>query len=145
MQAGSKDVQVLLIDVRSRHEFDDGHIMSQSTICIEPDIVQRDNISANEVSDSMVLAPTSEARLFERRHEFDVVVFYDHDSSSTAANPFRLDHQFYCNVPDPPLFSFFVCLYAHQISLLMDTLITAYSLFIAHGLECLIQNLSGNF
>ncbi|KAJ9151313.1 AMP-binding enzyme [Pleurostoma richardsiae] len=79
-QAGAKDVQVLLIDVRRREDFDDGHIMSQSTICIEPEILQRTNISANEIADSMILSPQRERLLFEGRHDFDVIVFYDESS-----------------------------------------------------------------
>jgi ubiquitin carboxyl-terminal hydrolase 8 len=80
MQMGSREVQILLLDVRPRQEFDEGHIMSQSIVCIEPDVVRRDNISASQISESLVLAPASEARLFDSRHNFDVVVFYDQET-----------------------------------------------------------------
>jgi len=87
MKAGSKDLSVLLVDIRSREEFDDGHIMSQATICVEPEVLSRDHISANQVADSMVLAPAAEQLLFERRHEFDLVVFYDQDSERIVDRP----------------------------------------------------------
>ena len=82
MQAGAKEVRVLLVDIRSREEFDEGHIMSQSTICVEQDILQRNYVSAAEIEDSLVLSPGSESRLFEKRADFDLVVYYDQDSSS---------------------------------------------------------------
>lgn len=87
MRAGTKDISILLIDIRNREEFDDGHIMSQATICLEPEVVSRPDISANQIADSMVLAPAAEQLLFEKRHEFDLVVFYDQDSERIAANP----------------------------------------------------------
>lgn len=80
MRAGAKDLSILIIDIRSREEFDDGHIMSQATICLEPEVLSRHHISANDLAESMVLAPNSERLLFEKRHEFGMVVFYDNDS-----------------------------------------------------------------
>ncbi|KAK0708186.1 hypothetical protein B0H67DRAFT_494840 [Lasiosphaeris hirsuta] len=80
MKAGTKDVSILLIDIRSRDLFDEGHIMSQATICLDPEVLTRKDISANEIADSMVLAPTEEQLLFEKRHNFDLVVFYDQQS-----------------------------------------------------------------
>ncbi|KAK3303557.1 uncharacterized protein B0T15DRAFT_486930 [Chaetomium strumarium] len=87
MRAGAKDLSILLIDIRSREEFDDGHIMSQATICLEPEVLSRPHISANQIADSMVLAPTAEQLLFEKRHEFDLIVFYDQNSELVLGNP----------------------------------------------------------
>ncbi|KAK4154761.1 hypothetical protein C8A00DRAFT_32429 [Chaetomidium leptoderma] len=87
MRAGAKDLAILLIDIRSREEFDEGHIMSQATICLEPEVLARDHISADQIADSMVLAPAGEQLLFEKRHEFDLVVFYDHDSEHILGKP----------------------------------------------------------
>jgi ubiquitin carboxyl-terminal hydrolase 8 len=87
MRAGAKDLSILLIDIRSREEFDEGHIMSQATICLEPEVLSRNHISANQVADSMVLAPAAEQLLFEKRHEFDLVVFYDQDSEHILDRP----------------------------------------------------------
>ncbi|KAH6679348.1 ubiquitin carboxyl-terminal hydrolase-like protein [Halenospora varia] len=83
---GSHSVKILLVDLRSRAEFESGHIMSQSIICIEP-IALRRGISADEVSEGMVIAPDHEQDLFDRRDEFDMVVFYD--QSSSLVNPFN--------------------------------------------------------
>lgn len=80
MGMGAKDVSVLLIDIRNRESFDEGHIMSQATICLEADVLMRQDISANEIADSNVLAPPDEMILFDKRHQFDLVVFYDQES-----------------------------------------------------------------
>jgi ubiquitin carboxyl-terminal hydrolase 8 len=82
---GSKNFGILVIDVRSRPEFDEGHILSAATICIEPDILQRERIEAADVEDAMELGPSAEQALFMRRHEFDMVVFYDHDSEHLSS------------------------------------------------------------
>lgn len=91
MRAGAKDLSILLIDIRSREEFDDGHIMSQATICVEPEVLSRGHISADQISDSIVLAPATEQLLFEKRHEFGLVVFYDQDSESILDKPQTLE------------------------------------------------------
>ncbi|KAH6618148.1 hypothetical protein B0J18DRAFT_272577 [Chaetomium sp. MPI-SDFR-AT-0129] len=87
MQAGARDLSILVIDIRSREEFDDGHIMSQATICLEPEVLSRHHISANDLAESMVLAPNSERLLFEKRHEFGMVVYYDYDSVRISDRP----------------------------------------------------------
>ncbi|KAH8887674.1 cysteine proteinase [Thozetella sp. PMI_491] len=87
MQAGSKVLSILLIDIRSRQEFEEGHIMSQAIMCIDSEILLREHISASQIADSLVLAPTAEQLLFEKRHEFDLVVFYDAMSGSISQNP----------------------------------------------------------
>ncbi|KAI1826727.1 hypothetical protein F4861DRAFT_529644 [Xylaria intraflava] len=76
------NTKILLIDVRDRQLFDEGHIMSQNTICLDPTILLRHNISANEIVDSMILAPTNEKIALERRDEVDLIVFYDQDSQT---------------------------------------------------------------
>lgn len=82
---------ILLIDIRSREEFDEGHIMSTSIICIEPSILLRENISSEEISESMVLSPNSEQTLFERRDSYDLVVFYDQESEQVPQFPRNSD------------------------------------------------------
>ncbi|KAL1297827.1 hypothetical protein AAFC00_006356 [Neodothiora populina] len=72
---------ILLIDVRSRHEFDDGHIFAQSIVNIDPTSLRRD-MSADDVQDSLVLCPDQEQSTFSQRHKFDLVVYYDQDTSS---------------------------------------------------------------
>ncbi|KAI1741624.1 hypothetical protein F4680DRAFT_414561 [Xylaria scruposa] len=80
--SANANTKLLLIDVRDRQSFDEGHIMSQNTICLDPTILSRQNISASEIVDSMILAPASEKLAFERRDEVDLIVFYDQDSES---------------------------------------------------------------
>lgn len=91
---GSRDFSILLIDVRSRSEYEDGHILSAATICIEPEILQRQGIEATDIEDSMEVGSTEEKGLFEARHSFDLVVIYDQNSeflaSETADAPARL-------------------------------------------------------
>ena len=87
MQAGAKALSILLIDIRSRQEFEEGHIMSQATLCIDSEILLRENVSATEIADSLVLSPTSEQLLFEKRHSFDLTVFYDDASTAIHQQP----------------------------------------------------------
>ena len=67
---------VLLIDVRSRQEFDQGHIFAKSIMCIEP-LSLKAGLSADELEDRLVISPENEQSLFERRNEFESVVYYD--------------------------------------------------------------------
>ena len=54
---------VLLIDVRSREEFDSGHIFSRSVMCIEPSTLQ-DGYSAEQLQDRLVLSPDDEQAMY---------------------------------------------------------------------------------
>ncbi len=100
---GSQALRVLVVDVRSREEFENGHIMAPSIICVEP-ITLRRGMSGDELGDTMVLAPDDEQGLYERRDEFDLVVFYD--QSSTSLKPTGIAgfeshsklHDFYCAI-----------------------------------------------
>ncbi|CAD6449359.1 8c3bcf77-56a6-4abb-a942-858670656755 [Sclerotinia trifoliorum] len=83
LKMGSNTLSLLLVDIRSREEFDEGHIMSQSIICIEPISLGKD-MSAEELGDRIVLSPESEQRLYNQRHIFDLIVYYD--QSSTLIN-----------------------------------------------------------
>lgn len=78
---------VLIIDIRPREDFDEGHIMSSSTICIEPNILARDNLSADNVAESLIISPNQEQSLFERRNEYDLVVIYDQGSEEVPKFP----------------------------------------------------------
>ncbi|KAI2628875.1 cysteine proteinase [Hypoxylon sp. NC1633] len=77
----SPQIEVLIIDVRDRESFEEGHIGSSRTICVEPEILMRENISADEIADSMVLAPSNERLAMEQRDKVDLVVIYDQDST----------------------------------------------------------------
>lgn len=86
-----RKASILLIDVRSREDFDEGHIMAQAIVCVEPSILLRDNISADEISESMVLSPRQDQPLFERRDGYDLVVFYDQSSERVTQTPKNSD------------------------------------------------------
>ncbi|KAI5922860.1 hypothetical protein F4810DRAFT_242200 [Camillea tinctor] len=75
-------IQLLIIDVRDRESFDEGHILSQKTVCVEPEVLSRENISADQIADSMVLAPSKERLSIEQRDKVDLVVIYDQESTS---------------------------------------------------------------
>ncbi|KAH8704956.1 putative ubiquitin C-terminal hydrolase [Talaromyces proteolyticus] len=74
---------VLVIDVRSRDHYDSGHIYATSIICIEP-VVLKENVSAEELEERLVVSPDHEQSLFERRNEFDLVVYYDQNTDSVS-------------------------------------------------------------
>ena len=87
MQQGSNRLSILIIDIRGRDRFDEGHILSQATICFDPEVLSRENISAMDIVDSNVIAPTTEQLLFEQRFQFGLVVFYDEDSVTIPDYP----------------------------------------------------------
>lgn len=72
---------VLLIDCRTREEFDNGHIYHNTVMCIEPTALRKD-MSADQLQDSLVLSPEDEQDLFASREQFDLVVYYDSSTSS---------------------------------------------------------------
>lgn len=72
---------VLIIDVRSRIEYDQGHIFAKSVMCIEP-VGLRIGLSAEELEERLIVSPADELALFERRNEFDMVVYYDLNTST---------------------------------------------------------------
>ncbi|GAB7366749.1 hypothetical protein MBLNU230_g0704t1 [Neophaeotheca triangularis] len=74
---------ILLIDVRPRDEFDQGHIFSQNVICIEP-MVLKQGMSAEQLLESLVLSPENEQDMFHHRNEYDLVVYYDGGTSSNG-------------------------------------------------------------
>ncbi|KAJ9364268.1 hypothetical protein DTO280E4_2031 [Paecilomyces variotii] len=74
---------VLLIDVRPRNRYDNGHIYAKSIICIEP-VALKENVSAEELEERLIVSPEYEQSLFERRNEFDLVVYYDQSTASVS-------------------------------------------------------------
>lgn len=74
---------MLLVDVRGREEYDQGHIFAKSIICIEP-LGLKAGLSTEELEERLVVSPETELSLFERRDEFDLVVYYDRKTSSSG-------------------------------------------------------------
>ncbi|KAL9041261.1 MAG: hypothetical protein Q9180_001398 [Flavoplaca navasiana] len=76
-----RESKVLVMDIRSRQEFDQGHIFAKSIVCIEP-VSLKSGLSAEELEETLVLSPPTELECFERRNEFDHVVYYDQQTPS---------------------------------------------------------------
>ena len=85
---------VLLIDVRSREDFDGGHIYWNSIMCVEPAALQ-DGGSAEQLAERLVLSPDDEQEMFSRRDEYDLVVYYDDctESMSFLSRPPRNERE----------------------------------------------------
>lgn len=78
-----REYEILLIDVRPRESYDHGHIYSKSVMCIEP-VSLKENVSAEELEDRLVISPESEQSLFARRNEFDLIVYYDQSTAEPS-------------------------------------------------------------
>ena len=74
---------VLIVDVRPRDQYDNGHIYAKSIICVEP-VALKENVSAEELEERLVVSPEHEQSLFERRNEFDLIVYYDQNTTSVS-------------------------------------------------------------
>lgn len=74
---------VLLVDIRDRSQFDEGHIFATSILCIEP-LALKEGTSAEILEERLVLSPDNEQNLFARRNEFDIVVYYDQNTSDNS-------------------------------------------------------------
>lgn len=72
---------VLLIDFRSREDYDQGHIYARSIICVDPLSVQQ-GMSADQLLERMVLSPEIEQETFMARDKYDLVVYYDDSTQS---------------------------------------------------------------
>ena len=77
-----RSYNILIIDVRSREEYDQGHIFAKSIVCIEP-LGLRSGVTAEELEERLIVSPASEQMLFEQRNEFDIVIYYDQETKST--------------------------------------------------------------
>ncbi|KAF7309945.1 Ubiquitin carboxyl-terminal hydrolase 4 [Mycena indigotica] len=82
-----RDFNVLLLDVRNRGDFDKAHIKVDAVVCVEPVVLTRPGLTAQGLEDSMVGAPTKETTMFKNRDKFDLVVLYDHSSTTLASQP----------------------------------------------------------
>lgn len=73
---------VLVIDVRDRTAFDTGHIYHRTVMCLEPSTLQ-DGDSADQLCDRLIISPDEEQAAFERRNDYDVVVYYNGSTMNT--------------------------------------------------------------
>ncbi|GAC93630.1 ubiquitin C-terminal hydrolase [Pseudozyma hubeiensis SY62] len=74
-------LDVLLLDVRSRAEYEAGRISGGRTVCIEP-FTLREGMSSGEIEDKLVISPQEEQSAFATRNQFDLVVLYDRNLRS---------------------------------------------------------------
>ncbi|KZT25326.1 hypothetical protein NEOLEDRAFT_1156281 [Neolentinus lepideus HHB14362 ss-1] len=75
-------IKVLLLDLRTREAFEKDRIKADAVVCLEPSILQRENVTAESIEDALSIAPHNESMLFVNRDKFELVVFYD-DTSET--------------------------------------------------------------
>ncbi|KTW27560.1 uncharacterized protein T551_03059 [Pneumocystis jirovecii RU7] len=79
--------EILFLDIRPRNEFKKLRIASENVVCIEPIILTlEENISGDQLEDSLIISPLSEQKMFSDRHKFDHVVYYDWDSRNDNLN-----------------------------------------------------------
>ncbi|KAF2995393.1 ubiquitin-specific protease doa4 [Curvularia kusanoi] len=76
-----KMFNVLVIDVRERSAFDMGHIFHRTIMCLEPSTMQ-DGDSAEQLCDRLIISPDEEQAMFERRNEYDIVVYYNETTTN---------------------------------------------------------------
>ncbi|KAH9945764.1 cysteine proteinase [Amylocystis lapponica] len=74
--------KVLVLDVRTRQEFEREHIKVDAVVCIEPSVLLRGNVTGESIEDTLLVAPRDEWVLFTNRDKFDLVAVYDEDSET---------------------------------------------------------------
>ncbi|GJJ11320.1 hypothetical protein Clacol_005552 [Clathrus columnatus] len=82
--------KILLLDIRTRAEFDTERIKWDEIVCLEPSILTRDNITSATIESALVVAPSSERALFTNRAKFELVVMYDASSGLPSSPMFNL-------------------------------------------------------
>ncbi|CEP08439.1 hypothetical protein, partial, partial [Parasitella parasitica] len=81
---------ILLIDVRPREAFKNGCVKHQWIIQIEPAVLQEpDSVTTMKIQESLSHNPEAEQTLFAERIKFDLIVYYDQNSTTveTAYKP----------------------------------------------------------
>ncbi|KAL4065925.1 hypothetical protein V8B97DRAFT_1865268 [Scleroderma yunnanense] len=74
------NLNVLLVDIRTRAEFETEHIKGGAVVCLDPSVLTRVNASVQSIEGSFSVAPVEEFVLFKNREKFDLVVLYDASS-----------------------------------------------------------------
>jgi ubiquitin carboxyl-terminal hydrolase 8 len=75
--------KILIIDVRDRLFYDEGHIDSMGTICLSPESL-RQNMTDEDLERATLLSPDNEMSLFSKRDQSDLVVYYDQNTLTPA-------------------------------------------------------------
>ncbi|KAK9385760.1 hypothetical protein V1515DRAFT_539308 [Lipomyces mesembrius] len=71
--------QILLLDIRPREQFDEGHIYTSNIVSVDP-IVLRANQTSADLEDALILSTAREQDLFSRRHKFELIIYYDQNT-----------------------------------------------------------------
>ncbi|KAI8976140.1 hypothetical protein BDB01DRAFT_853428 [Pilobolus umbonatus] len=82
---------VLLLDVRPREQFDTGFLKHTYICQIEP-LVLKPNVMSSAIEQSLIMNPNHEQMLFEGRDRFDIIVYYDQNSTSLQRDGQPLYH-----------------------------------------------------
>ena len=77
-----KSYDILIMDVRARDAFDEGHIYHKNVICIEP-LRLKYGMSFEDLRDTLIFSPDLENQMFDSILDFDLVVYYDQNSSDS--------------------------------------------------------------
>ncbi|RIB16224.1 hypothetical protein C2G38_2247164 [Gigaspora rosea] len=80
---------ILVLDIRLRSVFEMGHIKTKNIVCLEPFLLE-DGVSSETLESNLKTCPEHEheQKLFSERHNFDLVVYYGHDSEIMPKNSF---------------------------------------------------------
>ena len=76
-----RSYKILIIDIRPRDHYDEGHIWHKSIICVEPLSLQY-GMSFEDLQERLIYSPEVEGDLFERMGSFDLVVYHDQNTRS---------------------------------------------------------------
>ncbi|KAL9932875.1 hypothetical protein V8E36_008130 [Tilletia maclaganii] len=93
-------LQLLLLDIRSRDEFEAGRIQGPQgeSLCLDP-VTLREGMSSSDLEDKLVLSPSAEQQAFANRHAYDLIVMYDRSSKSFG--PSSNGAAKYASIPTP--------------------------------------------
>jgi hypothetical protein len=94
-------VNILMLDVRHREQFDKERINHDAIVCLEPTVLTRPgyaislsllircllscSINSSVIEGSQVISPPTEQVLFKNRSRFDLIVMYDESSTSLGS------------------------------------------------------------
>lgn len=114
VELAQKGANILFLDVRTREEFMRERVKGSPVVCIEPSVLGREmyvlspfflilsfsglqlivitvlmtlfrSVNSQTIESSLSIAPRDELMFFNNRDKFDLVVVYDHDSTSLGS------------------------------------------------------------
>nr|AAA35105.1 putative [Saccharomyces cerevisiae]prf//2001427A deubiquitinating enzyme [Saccharomyces cerevisiae] len=85
--SASSQMEILLIDIRSRLEFNKSHIDTKNIICLEPISFKMSYSDHDLEKKSLITSPNSEIKMFQSRNLFKFIILY------TDANEYNVKQQ----------------------------------------------------